>query len=112
MEKDKAMQAYLNLKDKVPAEKQIYLKDRIEKADDSTFDRLITVETHNHVVVLLMSIFFGAFGVDRFIIGDIGLGIAKLLLGWATFGIWPLIDIFLCYKKAKEKNLTNIISML
>lgn len=37
-------------------------------------------------------------------IGDIGLGVAKLLLGWLTFGIWPLIDIFLCYKKAKEYN--------
>ncbi|UKI15045.1 MAG: TM2 domain-containing protein [Clostridiales bacterium] len=46
--------------------------------------------------------FLGGLGVDRFYIGDIGLGVAKLLLGWLTFGIWPLIDIFLCYKKSKK----------
>lgn len=30
--------------------------------------------------------------MDRFYLGNIGMGVAKLLLGWATFGIWPLID--------------------
>ena len=52
----------------------------------------------NWLLVLLMSIFFGQIGVDRFIIGHTGLGILKLLtLG--GFGIWWLIDIILVASK-------------
>jgi TM2 domain-containing membrane protein YozV len=60
----------------------------------------------------VLSVFLGGLGVDRFVIGDVGLGVAKLLLGWITFGIWPLIDIFFCYKKAKEKNFNKLMSIL
>ena len=35
---------------------------------------------------------FGGLGVDRFYLGNIGMGVAKLLVGWLTFGIWPLVD--------------------
>ncbi len=36
--------------------------------------------------------FIGIGGVGRFYTGHIGLGVAQLLLGWATCGIWPIID--------------------
>ena len=40
----------------------------------------------------LLQIFLGSFGVGRFYTGHIGLGVAQLLLGWMTCGVWPLID--------------------
>jgi hypothetical protein len=40
----------------------------------------------------LLQIFLGSFGVGRFYTGHIGLGVAQLLLGWLTCGIWPLVD--------------------
>lgn len=43
----------------------------------------------------VLSFFLGGLGVDRFYLGHTGLGIAKLLVGWMTFGIWPLIDFIL-----------------
>ena len=46
-------------------------------------------------VAALLSFFFGVFGVDRFYVGQTGVGVAKLLLSWATFGVWPLIDFVL-----------------
>lgn len=49
----------------------------------------------NYLVALLLSIFLGTLGIDRFYLGHTGLGVAKLLLSWATFGIWQLIDIIL-----------------
>lgn len=46
------------------------------------------------LTTLLLSIFLGGWGVDRFYAGRIGLGILKLLTG-GGFGIWALIDIIL-----------------
>jgi len=52
----------------------------------------------NWVLVLIMSIVFGQLGVDRFIMGHIGLGILKLItLGGC--GIWWIIDIILVATK-------------
>jgi hypothetical protein len=34
----------------------------------------------------------GICGVGRFYTGHIGMGVAQLLLGWLTCGIWPLVD--------------------
>jgi len=44
------------------------------------------------IVAGLLQIFLGSFGVGRFYTGHIGLGVAQLLLGWLTCGIWPLVD--------------------
>lgn len=59
----------------------------------------------NHLVALLLSIFVGTLGIDRFYLGHIGLGVAKLLLSWATFGIWWLIDVILIATR-RVKNVT------
>lgn len=46
------------------------------------------------LAALLLSIFLGYLGVDRFYLGHIGLGVAKLVTGGGC-GIWWLIDIIL-----------------
>ncbi|MFH1510679.1 MAG: TM2 domain-containing protein [Candidatus Woesearchaeota archaeon] len=52
----------------------------------------------NWVLTLIMSVVFGSVGVDRFIMGHIGLGILKLVtLGGC--GIWWLIDLILIATK-------------
>ena len=62
----------------------------------------------NWTLTLIMSIFFGALGVDRFIMGHIGLGILKLIITIITLGIggfiWWLIDLILIATKHKFKN--------
>jgi TM2 domain-containing membrane protein YozV len=40
----------------------------------------------------------GVGGIGRFYIGDIGIGVAQLLVGWLTCGIgliWPIVDAIL-----------------
>jgi TM2 domain-containing membrane protein YozV len=49
------------------------------------------------VIAVLLSVFLGVFGIDRFYLGHIGLGIAKL----ATFGacgVWAIVDaLLICF---------------
>ncbi|MFH1376457.1 MAG: TM2 domain-containing protein [Candidatus Woesearchaeota archaeon] len=56
------------------------------------------------LLVLLMSIFFGWFGVDRFILGHIFLGILKLIT-FGGLGIWWIIDVILIASKYNFKNI-------
>ena len=44
------------------------------------------------VVALILSIFLGELGIDRFYLGYIGTGILKLIT-CGGFGIWWLIDL-------------------
>ena len=39
---------------------------------------------------------FGLFGVDRFMRGQVGLGILKIFFGWA---VWALIDLIIALTK-------------
>jgi len=48
----------------------------------------------NWTVTLILSIFFGSFGVDRFMMGQVVLGLLKLVT-FGGFGIWWLIDVIL-----------------
>lgn len=58
----------------------------------------------NWVLTLIMSIIFGSLGVDRFIMGHVGLGILKLLtLGGC--GIWWLVDLILIATKHPFKGI-------
>lgn len=58
----------------------------------------------NWILTLLMSVFFGTLGIDRFIMGHVGLGILKLLTG-GGLGIWWLIDVILIATKYEFKNI-------
>ncbi len=53
----------------------------------------------NWIATLLVSIFVGKLGVDRFMMGQTGLGLLKLFT-FGGFGIWWLIDVIRIAKKS------------
>ena len=59
-------------------------------------------------IVLILSIFLGSFGIDRFFIGDMGLGIGKLLTGGGC-GVWTIVDWFLIMGATKQKNYEKLV---
>ena len=57
-----------------------------------------------------ISLIISPFGVDRFYIGDTGLGIAKLLT-CGGLGIWSIIDWFLIMSAVREKNFQKLLAL-
>jgi len=58
---------------------------------------------NKNVFLFLGTFFFGYLGVDRFMRGQIGLGVLKLLIDIA--GIWAIVDFIIAltkYSKYKE----------
>ena len=49
------------------------------------------IGSRKFIVALLLSIFVGSFGIDRFYMGLIGTGILKLLT-FGGCGVWTIVD--------------------
>lgn len=56
------------------------------------------------VVAWLLWLFLGGVGGHRFYLGHTGYAIAMLLLNWATFGLWMLIDAFFINRNLRRIN--------
>ena len=83
------------------------LRAKLEKADEATFLSIQACELKDPTILLLISIFLGALGIDRFMLGDTGTGILKLLT-CGCCGILTIIDWFTISKKTKQKNLSTL----
>lgn len=95
----------------LPAEKIVFLKQKLLEADESKFMLASSVEFKDATTILLVSIFLGSLGIDRFMLGDTGMGILKLLT-CGVCGILTIIDWFTVQKKAKEINYNNLMLVL
>ena len=89
----------------------MYLKDKLRTMDDEKFSLISTIQMKDPTTLLLVSIFLGTLGIDRFMLGDIGMGVLKLLtLGCC--GILTIVDWFTISKKARERNFNKVMSLL
>ena len=80
------------------------IRERLLALDDEKGPMIQMVQFKDPTTALLISIFAGAYGIDRFYIGDTGMGVGKLLT-CGGLGIWAIVDWFLIQGATKEKNL-------
>ncbi|MCL2072924.1 MAG: TM2 domain-containing protein [Marinilabiliaceae bacterium] len=89
--------------ERFPSERLMLVRDQLSKLDDSKLPVVQSVDYKNPTTMLIISLFVGAWGVDRFMLGETGLGVAKLLTCGGA-GIWTIIDWFTITNKTKEYN--------
>ena len=95
----------------LPAEKIVFLKQKLLEADETKFSLVSAVEFKDPTTLLLVSLFLGSLGIDRFMLGETGMGILKLLtLG--ICGILTIVDWFSVQKRTREKNYNSLMLVL
>ena len=79
------------------------IRERLLAADESKLWALHSVDLKDPATIFLVSLFGGALGIDRFLLGDTAMGVLKLLT-MGLCGILAFVDLFTISKKTKEKN--------
>ena len=82
------------------------VKQKLEKLTDDDYLTVQSLELKDPTTILLISIFLGYLGIDRFMIGDVGIGVLKLLT-CGLCGILAIIDWFTITKRVKQLNLAK-----
>ena len=61
--------------------------------------------------MIIVSIFAGSLGIDRFMLGDTGYGVLKLLPAGGC-GILTIIDWFKIQDLARQQNYTKLLQII
>jgi TM2 domain-containing membrane protein YozV len=82
----------------------VSIRERLENLDESKSNLIHSMQFKDPTTALIISIFGGNLGIDRFYIGDTGMGIGKLLTCGGLY-IWTIVDWFLIMGATREKNM-------
>ncbi len=83
------------------------IREKIAVMNDSKFNMLQSVPLKDPQTSLILSLFVGVYGVDRFYIGDTGIGVGKLLTCGGLF-VWTIIDWFQIQSATRNNNFQKI----
>lgn len=140
IKKDYLVEKYKNALNREDLKK---FEEGLDKSSEHALSNLLDLKPVNRIKLLLLSIFLGIFGADRFYLGDKKLGAAKAIIYFvgnligntllriaiknlnvrlliavvifvalqeATLFIWWIVDIFVCYFRAKKMNRKMLLS--
>ncbi len=83
-----------------PEEQIPFLKQKLLDASDDKLTLVQCTEFKDPTTILIISILIGGLGIDRFMLGDTGMGVLKLLT-CGLCGILTIIDWFTVTKRTK-----------
>ncbi len=73
--------------------------------------QVVFMQMKDPIISLILSIIVGSLGIDRFYVGDIGLGIIKLITCGGLY-IWWIVDMFLIMGKTRMRNYEQLTQVL
>ncbi|MFA6736874.1 MAG: TM2 domain-containing protein [Saccharofermentanales bacterium] len=111
MEMDKVDMYVMSKGKYFPPEKMPYIREKLLSFDEQRFSVASALDLKDPTTLLIISILIGSLGVDRFMLGETGLGIAKLLTVGGC-GIWTIIDWFSVQKRTREQNFNKIMAIM
>lgn len=102
--KDKLIQNFLITKSKYFRSGDLmYIKQKLATMDEDQIMLVMSLDYVNPTTNLVVSILVGSLGVDRFLIGQVGLGVLKLVT-FGGLGVWTIVDWFLIKGLTKKYN--------
>lgn len=119
--------ALMLLDGKISNEQKFMLNDKLDNISEDQLKNLPLIPLKNPILAVVLGLFFGSFGVDRFYQGNYKLGILKLgllIIGFITafifigflilwgLGIYVLIDLYFVYKAVQNDNYQKILQMI
>lgn len=91
-----------------PPEKIAFLKEKMLAAGPEKENLLLAIDLKSPTTMIVVSILLGGLGIDRFMLGDVGMGILKLLTG-GVCGIMTIVDWCTIMKRTRELNFNNLM---
>jgi TM2 domain-containing membrane protein YozV len=82
----------------------VWVREQLVQAEDERWPVLQMLQFKDPTTYLIISLLGGSLGIDRFMLGDTGLGVGKLLTCGGA-GIWTIIDWFMIMPATREKNM-------
>lgn len=92
------------------SQRAIIQKKCSEMSDDKAM-MLSQIKLKSPIVAFLVSFFLGFLGLDRFLIGEVGMGLLKFFT-FGVFGILTIIDWFTIMGKVRKLNTMKILPYL
>lgn len=87
------------------------IREKLLNLDDSKWAMIQSVQLKDPTTMLIISLLGGGLGIDRFMIGDTGLGVGKLLT-CGGLGIWTIVDWFMIMGATRQKNMEKMQQLM
>ena len=111
MDSNKVDAFIISNSNRLPESQINLIRETLLSTDESKTFSIQAMQFKDPTIALIISLIGGSLGVDRFYIGNIGLGIAKLITCGGC-GLWTLIDLFLIMGATRNANLKKLKAVL
>ena len=94
-----------------PTEQVQYIRQRLAALPEQQLSLLYSISFQDPTMMLVISLFGGSLGIDRFMLGQVGLGIGKLLTCGGC-GIWSIVDWFLIMDATRQSDAQKLFAVI